>query len=250
MRNVVTIPHNSIAVPTKLLYPFLFPYSSRSFDFVHAACTPFEKGYGSCVCFDRFIGQCDGFVRSVALLLLFSTVLAARGRPYTPAPAAALMRIMREDIISMERKFIRDHAKRSRENYELLKSSGSPTAALIDSLIGLLMLPSQKLFDEIAQDIVDDASLLENILSECSTGPTTRSPRNLFQVAQHLRSSAAHKAITVSAEILPEPGRPVSVDWLTFKDQNNRESTTVEITMSVETLEQFFYAFSDAAASL
>ena len=238
MRNVVTIPHNSIAVPTKLLYPFLFPYSSRSFDFVHAACTPFEKGYGSCVCFDRFIGQCDGFVRSVALLLLFSTVLAARGRPYTPAPAAALMRI------------IRDHAKRSRENYELLKSSGSPTAALIDSLIGLLILPSQKLFDEIAQDIVDDASLLENILSECSTGPTTRSPRSLFQVAQHLRSSAAHKAITVSAEILPEPGRPVSVDWLTFKDQNNRESTTVEITMSVETLEQFFYAFSDAAASL
>lgn len=87
----------------------------------------------------------------------------------------------------------------------------------------------------------------ENILSECSTGPTTRSPRSLFQVAQHLRSSAAHKAITVSAEILPEPGRPVSVDWLTFKDQNNRESTTVEITMSVETLEQFFYAFSDAA---
>ena len=150
----------------------------------------------------------------------------------------------------MERKFIRDHAKRSRENYELLKSSGSPTAALIDSLIGLLILPSQKLFDEIAQDIVDDASLLENILSECSTGPTTRSLRSLFQVIQHLRSSAAHKAITVSAEILPEPGRPVSVDWLTFKDQNNRESTTVEITMSVETLEQFFYAFSDAAASL
>ena len=169
---------------------------------------------------------------------------------YSPVSAAALMRIMREDIISMERKFIRDHAKRSRENYELLKSSGSPTAALIDSLIGLLILPSQKLFDEIAQDIVDDASLLENILSECSTGPTTRSPRSLFQVAQHLRSSAAHKAITVSAEILPEPGRPVSVDWLTFKDQNNRESTTVEITMSVETLEQFFYAFSDAAASL
>lgn len=169
---------------------------------------------------------------------------------YSPVSAAALVRIMREDIISMERKFIRDHAKRSRENYELLKSSGSPTAALIDSLIGLLILPSQKLFDEIAQDIVDDASLLENILSECSTGPTTRSPRSLFQVAQHLRSSAAHKAITVSAEILPEPGRPVSVDWLTFKDQNNRESTTVEITMSVETLEQFFYAFSDAAASL
>ncbi len=169
---------------------------------------------------------------------------------YSPVSAAALMRIMREDIISMERKFIRDHAKRSRENYELLKSSGSPTAALIDSLIGLLILPSQKLFDEIAQDIVDDASLLENILSECSTGPTTRSPRSLFQVIQHLRSSAAHKAITVSAEILPEPGRPVSVDWLTFKDQNNRESTTVEITMSVETLEQFFYAFSDAAASL
>ena len=94
MRNVVTIPHNSIAVPTELLYPFLFPYSSRSFDFVHAARTPFEKGYGSCVCFDRFIGQCDGFVRSVALLLLFSTVPAARDRLYTPVSAAALVRIM------------------------------------------------------------------------------------------------------------------------------------------------------------
>lgn len=169
---------------------------------------------------------------------------------HSPVSAAALVRIMREDVISMERKFIRDHAKRSRENYELLKSGGSPTAALIDSMIGLLILPSQKLFDEIAQDIVDDASLMENILSECSTGPTTRSPRNLFRVAQHLRNSAAHKAIAVSAEALPEPGRPVSVDWITFKDQNNRESTTVEIAMSVETLEQFFYAFSDAAASL
>ena len=96
MRNVVTIPHNSIAVPTELLYPFLFPYSSRSFDFVHAARTPFEKGYGSCVCFDRFIGQCDGFVRSVALLLLFSTVPAARDRLYTRVSAAALVRIMWE----------------------------------------------------------------------------------------------------------------------------------------------------------
>ena len=169
---------------------------------------------------------------------------------YSPVSAAALVRIMWEDVISMERKFIRDHAKRSRENYELLKSSGSPAAALIDSMIGLLILPSQKLFDEIAQDIVYDASLMENILSECSTGPTTRSPRNLFRVAQHLRNSAAHKAIAVSAEALPEPGRPVSVDWITFKDQNNRESTMVEITMSVEVLEQFFYAFSDAAASL
>lgn len=96
MRNVVTIPHNSIAVPTRLLYPFLFPYSSRSFDFVHAACTPFEKGYGSCVCFDRFIGQCDGFVRSVALLLLFSAVLATRSGLVLPRSAAALVRIMWE----------------------------------------------------------------------------------------------------------------------------------------------------------
>ncbi len=208
MRNVVTIPHNSIAVPTKLLYPFLFPYSSRSFDFVHAACTPFEKGYGSCVCFDRFIGQCDGFVRSVALLLLFSTVLAARGRPYTPAPAAALMRIMREDIISMERKFIRDHAKRSRENYELLKSSGSPTAALIDSLIGLLILPSQKLFDEIAQDIVDDASLLENILSECSTGPTTRSPRSFFKSHSIFAAALRTKPLPSAQKYCPSPADP------------------------------------------
>ena len=73
---------------------------------------------------------------------------------------------------------------------------------------------------------------------------------NLFEITQHLRGSAAHKAITASAEILSDPGRPVSVNWLTFKDQNNRKSTTVEITMSVEALEQFFYAFSDAAASL
>lgn len=149
-----------------------------------------------------------------------------------------------------ERKFIRDHAKCSRANYELLKSSGSPTTALIDSLIGLLILPSQKLFGEIAGDIVDDAPLMESILSRCSTYPTARPPRGLRQVAQHLRNSAAHKAITVSAEILPESGRPVSVSWLTFKDQNNREGTTVEITMSIEALEQFFYAFSDAAANL
>ncbi|MCF2619239.1 hypothetical protein JQM63_05235 [Oscillibacter valericigenes] len=148
-----------------------------------------------------------------------------------------------------ERKFIRDHAKCSRENYELLKSSGSPTTALIDSLIGLLILPSKTLFDEISQDIIGE-SLLENILSECSTFSTTLPPRSLRQVAQHLRNSAAHKAITVNAEILPESGRPISVSCLTFKDQNNREGTTVEITMSIETLEQFFYAFSDAAANL
>lgn len=147
-----------------------------------------------------------------------------------------------------ERKFIRDHAKRSRENYELLKSGGSATTALIDSLIGLLILPSQELFNEIAGDMLDDGALLEEILSETTFLSST--PRSLYKLAEHLRNSIAHKAVTVSAEKLPEPGRPVSVNWLKFKDQNRRESTVFQIEITVEGVEKFFYAFSEAAANL
>ena len=71
---------------------------------------------------------------------------------------------------------------------------------------------------------------------------------NLKIIARHLRNSVAHARLELKAQEQPEFDKPLLIESVIFRDEDGEKSFQIEL--PIETLEQFFYAFSDAAASL
>ena len=116
-----------------------------------------------------------------------------------------------------EKEFIRDYIERTKLNYERLKAGPYEVTQLINSAIGLLINTYDK-------------------------------QPNLKIIARHLRNSVAHARLELKAQEQPEFDKPLLIESVIFRDEDGEKSFQIEL--PIETLEQFFYAFSDAAASL
>ena len=131
-----------------------------------------------------------------------------------------------------EKEFIRDYIERTKLNYERLKAGPYEVTQLINSAIGLLIIPEQKLYDKITNKMISKQLLNELIKI----------------IARHLRNSVAHARLELKAQEQPEFDKPLLIESVIFRDEDGEKSFQIEL--PIETLEQFFYAFSDAAASL
>lgn len=64
-----------------------------------------------------------------------------------------------------EKEFIRDYIERTKLNYERLKAGPYEVTQLINSAIGLLIIPEQKLYDKITNKMISKQLLNELIKS-------------------------------------------------------------------------------------
>ena len=64
-----------------------------------------------------------------------------------------------------EKEFIRDYIERTKLNYERLKAGPYEVTQLINSAIGLLIIPEQKLYDKITNKMISKQLLNELIRS-------------------------------------------------------------------------------------
>ncbi len=64
-----------------------------------------------------------------------------------------------------EKEFIRDYIERTKLNYERLKAGPYEVTQLINSAIGLLIIPEQKLYDKITNKMISKKLLNELIRS-------------------------------------------------------------------------------------
>ena len=140
-----------------------------------------------------------------------------------------------------EKEFIRDYIERTKLNYERLKAGPYEVTQLINSAIGLLIIPEQKLYDKITKQ------LLNELIVHIQINTYDKQP-NLKIIARHLRNSVAHARLELKAQEQPEFDKPLLIESVIFRDEDGEKSFQIEL--PIETLEQFFYAFSDAAASL
>ena len=144
--------------------------------------------------------------------------------------------------------FVKDFAIRTKNNYELLKQGPYEVTQLINSMIGLLIIPETKLYEKIVDTMVSGKLLTE--LNQCITMNDYTSPVDLKGICKHLRNAIAHSNITPVAEKPNYNNEPLKVSKLIFIDENMNNKKRIKFEMSVQLLEDFLFAFSDAAIKI
>lgn len=145
--------------------------------------------------------------------------------------------------------FIKDFATRTKANIEELQGSPYEVTQLINSMVGLLIIPEQKQFKKIVDSLVETD--LWNQIVNCITVNTYTTSINLQQICRHLRNSIAHSSIDFEAIKPSIKTQPLIIHSISFTDSNPRnKSEKIMIKMPISLLKEFLYAFSDAMGNL
>ena len=144
--------------------------------------------------------------------------------------------------------FIRDFVMRTKSNYERFESGPYEITQLINSAIGLLIVPQQTQYDKIV-DCMVSATLLEQLLNSVKTNTYTKK-LDLPQIARHLRNSISHAKFEFRAEKCSLSNEPLQIHSVLFTDKNTKTGELLEMELTVDLIKDFFYAFSDAASNV
>lgn len=140
--------------------------------------------------------------------------------------------------------FVEDFVNRTKENYEFMKNSPYSVTQLINSTIGILVVPKENEFVEISDNFIDN-SLLKK-MKNCVEINTYDKPLNLSQMIRHLRNGIAHNNMEFLAEQPPKNNEPLIIHNVTIKDKDDYNNFKFEITIPVDLLKEFFMNFAEA----
>lgn len=130
-------------------------------------------------------------------------------------------------------KFKRDFIIRTKENLvKITEQNGYEVTHLINSSIGLLIVPEQKFYNEINDTFVSDATL--NEIKSCVTIGNNISLKDLVR---HLRNSISHSRIKFEND-------NERISKIVFEDGKNN-TTTFLAKIGVELYEKFVLEFSE-----
>ena len=97
-------------------------------------------------------------------------------------------------------KFIADFVSRTKKNDEIVKNNdGYEVTQLINSLIGLLIIPEQTMYRQITDDSVDD-KLLVKLISCINKNTYKPKKEDLQAITRHMRNAVAHSKISFKSE--------------------------------------------------
>jgi len=135
--------------------------------------------------------------------------------------------------------FIRDFSKRTKSNYEFIKKSNGKYSVtqLINSLVGLLIIPQQKQFDKITESLI--STELYEKLSQCVSKNTYKKELNLSEIVRHMRNSVAHARMEFIAGIPALSSAPIEIHAIKFVDVNTDTHETIDIELTIDLLEDF-----------
>ncbi len=148
--------------------------------------------------------------------------------------------------------FIIDFATRTKINYENTCQEYKVTQ-LINSAIGLLIIPKEK-----GKFIIVDKMLPKELLGKLQQGieeNTYKNGKNLNQIVRHIRNGIAHGGVKLIGSQPSDQTQPPAIEKIEIKDHCDEDKTKCipaqdfRIVLTVELLEEFFYAFSDAIVS-
>lgn len=159
-------------------------------------------------------------------------------------------------MYASEREFIKDFAERTKNNCEAMKKGQRPyyeVTQLINSMVGLLVIPQTEIYQEITDKMIS-ADLLNDV-KKCVKRNTYKDEDNdLKTIARHIRNGIAHSRIGFCAEKEPQNGRPLQIKTVIFKDEykngNKKVEYHFEIEIPIDVLREFLYAFADAASKI
>ena len=144
--------------------------------------------------------------------------------------------------------FIKDFVTRTKWNLSVVENGSYEVTQLINSMVGLLIIPEQKQYDNIVNSLIDNA-LFQKMLN-CIVLNTYRKPLDLQQICRHLRNGVAHSNLSFEAEKSPVVSHPLEIHSIMFADSNVQTGEQIKIKITVDLLKEFLLAFSDAVSNL
>lgn len=140
--------------------------------------------------------------------------------------------------------FIKEFAERTKANYQRLRTGPYETTQLVNSMVGLLIIPEQRVYNKISDSLLDEQLLNKLKDSSCLRRYTYPGHLNLQQICRHLRNAIAHSHIEFEAIQPPMMTAPITIESIILKDTDGTHY--FEMKMSATLLEEFLFAFSDA----
>lgn len=139
---------------------------------------------------------------------------------------------------------VRDFAARTIDNYKRISNEPYEVTQLINSAVGLLVIPQQKHYNKISDKLVSE-ELLDK-MKQCVESNSYKKALNLQQIARHLRNSIAHARMSFKGR---EKGTgKKEIESVVFEDENEYSGEYVRMNIPVEVLREFFLAFADAVS--
>lgn len=143
--------------------------------------------------------------------------------------------------------FIKDFANRTKANLAVLGNGPYEVTQLINSMVGLLIIPETMQFNKITDTLVD--SVLLDKMKNCIESNSYRKPINLQEISRHLRNAVAHSKIEFEAEKPNIINQPLIIHSVRFMDSKDT-GESISIKIELELLKEFLFAFSDALSKL
>ena len=137
--------------------------------------------------------------------------------------------------------FIKDFISRTKRNIDQGRHPFEVTQ-LINSLVGLLILPKERYYDSIRNNMVN-AQLLRTMQEYVTKGKTGKTC-SLQQIVRHMRNSVSHFHIECKAD-----ASTMEIDKIVFTDYPNGDENyppNFQIELPVTIVNQFVNQFSDA----
>jgi len=125
--------------------------------------------------------------------------------------------------------------KDSQKKYEI--------TLLINCFVGLIIVPQSKWNDSISPEEISSErwGIDPSMISICKDGKLVDEPKNLRNVARHLRNSISHYHFEIVNNSNHEIGSIKFQDFL----PNNERNETFELTIEIEPLKKFLLKFSE-----
>lgn len=143
--------------------------------------------------------------------------------------------------------FISDFIDRTLKNYNSFPESEYEVTLLINSAIGLLIIPKESEFVTISDNFVNRKLLIK--LKKCIKINTYKfkGEPNLCEIVRHLRNAISHGNLEFVAEKERENGKPKQINSVIFED-NSKYKENFLIDIPVDLLRDFFISFAKSAA--
>lgn len=139
--------------------------------------------------------------------------------------------------------FVKDFVLRTKEN---IRCGNHPyeVTQLVNSLVGLLILPKERYYANIQDDMID-AELLASIRSRVTINNPHRRC-SLKYIVRRMRNAIAHFHIVCKAD--KHTHRIDTIVFSDFDESNNGQTPNFEISIPVNLMKSFIEHFSEVVA--
>lgn len=150
-----------------------------------------------------------------------------------------------------ESEFIKDYISRTKMNYDVVKrQNGYEVTQLINSMVGFLILPKEREFENIVDKMIDE-KLLGDLKKGIEIDTYTKKADSLKVIIRHMKNAVSHYKLEFKAEKPNMNSQPLNIKTISFFDANpNNSSEQFKMTVNVDFLEKFLLEFSGAVSNL